>query len=225
MAQHIGNIKVKGLGKKKPKLSCDDCILPFFQDSKTLKNIDDRRKFIDGVELLVRKNIVYTQFKAYLMNEKGLNYCQIHPNIKSDDPTNKLTKNIIEMHHGPLLTLSNITEIILNALIKRGYKGITTFTVAKLVLNEHRLHNVQVVMLCKNCHDIFHAGGWIYINPKQAWGNLDNFIKRWYDGFDENLIKALNKNLKIAREYESNDNGILDPTAGMSWKDSLKNLK
>lgn len=210
---NIGNIKVKGIKKGKPKLSSGDYILPFSQTEKTLKNLEFKNKFIKSVESLVRTNIRYTRYKAYLMGEKGLDFCQIHPNIKSDEG-----KIPLEMHHGPILTLYDYCAIVTNALVERGYDNITTFTVAKIVLEEHRLNNVQVVMLCENCHDVFHSGGYIYINPKQAWGNLKEFLKKWEDGIDKDMRKVIKHNLEIAKEYESTDNGVLEARPGKVWK-------
>lgn len=208
----IGNIKIKGTKKGKPKLTTGEYVLPFAQTEKSLKNLEYKNRFIKSVESLVRTNIRYTRYKAYLMTEKGLDFCQIHPNITSDNG-----KVPIEMHHGPILTLYDYCTIVTNALIEREYDNITTFTVAKIILEEHRLNNVQVVMLCENCHDLFHAGG-IYINPKQAWGNLKKFLEKWNDGIDRDMRNIINNNLKIAKEYESNDNGMLEARAGKVWK-------
>ncbi|MEI2419062.1 hypothetical protein V6O07_02215 [Arthrospira platensis SPKY2] len=208
---YIGNVKVKGVKKDKPKLvNEDNFVLPFYQNKKTLKSLDNLNKFIKGVERLVRTNSRYDRYKHWLMEEKGLDFCQIHPNIKADDAP-------LEMHHGPILTLYDICTIIVNALLERGYKDLTTFKVAKIVLDEHFEHNLPVVMLCEDCHDIFHSGGYIYINPKQSFGNLKRFLKKWRDGIDKEMEMIIEKNLKIAKECESNDNGVLTASAGKSW--------
>lgn len=208
---NIGNIEVKGVKKGFPKLVEGESILPFYKTKKELSNPEKLNKFVKSVEKLVRSNPLYTTYKGYLVNEKGLDFCQIHPNIKLEDAP-------IEMHHGPLLTLYDIARIITKSLVKRDYPYITTMFVAKLVLEEHCNHHIQLTMLCEDCHDIFHAGGYIYINPKQGYGNLKKFLLTWEDGIDKTIRENLNENLALAMKYQSADNDILTANGGKSWK-------
>lgn len=212
MSTSIGNVEIKGLKKGKPKLKGDYYQLAFYQTKSSLQNLEKYNKFINSVKSLVRKNEKYKRYIAYLKDERGLNFCQIHPNIIDEDEKSHL----IEMHHGPILTLHDYCSIITNALLERKEK-ITTFKVASIVLEEHFNHNVQVVMLCENCHDLFHAGNYIYINPRQAHGNLERFLKKWSDGIDDDMRELMNKNLEIARKFHSTDNDMLDASSGKAW--------
>lgn len=207
----IGNIKVKGVKKGFPRLDDGEFILNFYKTNKDLSNPERFNQFVKAVEKLVRGNKRYNMYKAYLIEEKGLDYCQVHPNVKVEDAP-------IEMHHGPLITLYDMAAIITKALLARDYPYITTMMVARLVLEEHFNHHVQVTMLCEDCHDIFHAGGYIYINPKQGFGNLKQFLENWSDGIDKEMRNSINEHLKLAQQYQSTDNGILTANSGKSWK-------
>lgn len=211
---NIGNIKVKGLKKDKPKLENDGLMLPFYQTKNSLKNLDNFNKFIKNVETLVRDNDRYSGYIAYL-RDLGFNYCQVHPNIE----TNEKNKHVkLEMHHGTILTLYDICSIVTTALLERG-ETVTSYRVASIVLEEHEKLHIQTVMLCENCHKAIHSGNSVYINPKQCFGDIAAFLEEWRDGIDEDMEIIINKNLELARKHNSSDNGALDATSGTIWGD------
>lgn len=211
---NIGNIKVKGIKKDKPKLENDGLKLPFYQTKHSLKNLENFNKFIKNIETQVRNSDRYSGYISHL-KDLGFNYCQIHPNIQSTEK-NKHVK--IEMHHGPILTLYDICSIITTALIERG-EPVTSFRVASIVLEEHEKQHIQTVNLCENCHRAVHSGNNVYINPKQAYGDISKFLEEWRDGIDEDMEIIINKNLEMARKHNSSDTGVLDASTGTIWGD------
>ena len=83
----------------------------------------------------------------------------------------------IEMHHGPIFTLYDICEIGVDYFLSKKMK-ITTFRIAKWVLDEHFANRIQVVMLSTTMHQEVHDRQ-IFLNMQQAWGNLHEFLKRY----------------------------------------------
>lgn len=204
MGTEIANIKVKGLKKGKPKLLSDTgTVLPFFQNNKELMHLEEMNRFIKGVERLVRTSKQYKQYIAYLKEEIGLDHCMVLPNITDEDAP-------IEMHHGPILTLYDVCEIITNWMIVNDIK-ITTFRVADLVIKEHFENNIQVVMLCEMAHKLVHANE-VYLNPKQAWGRLAVFLEKYDEGIDDKQMLIIREHINVANQYGSTDGGVLDVT-------------
>ena len=55
---------------------------------------------------------------------------------------------------------------------------ITTFAIADTVLKEHMKNHIQVVMLSTTMHQEVHDRE-IFINVKQAWGDITPFLKKY----------------------------------------------
>lgn len=201
---NLANIQIKGLKKRNPKLSVDGYLLPFYQTKKSLKDLDKYNKFVKKVESMVRKSNEYSAYKKYLINDVGLNHCMVFPNINTD-----MDKVTIEMHHGPLLTLYDSVCIVTDHYLNNKLP-VTSIRICEAILEEHWENNIEVMMLCDLAHKLYHAQK-IYINPKQAWGYTPRFIERYKDGIDERMAIIINKNLELAKQYNSIDNsGILD---------------
>ena len=83
-------------------------------------------------------------------------------------------------------------------------EDLTSIILYDKVLEEHRLNNIQVVMLCDLSHKLVHANQ-VYLNPKQGWGNIDNFLKKYKDGITDKREIIINRNIEIASKYHSND--------------------
>lgn len=177
--------------------------LPFYKDAEYFSNFDNYVFFIKAVEKLVRKSNYYSRYIKYLRDDIGLTFCQVLSNI-SNENDEKVT---IEMHHGPILTLFDYVAIVTDHLIEENEK-ITTFKVAKIVLEEHYNNNVQVVMLSKTVHELVHVEN-IFINYKQGFGNLNNFLQKYYKGLQNEQIMKINKYIETSRKYDSFDRDLL----------------
>lgn len=187
--------------------------IPLYKDVEYFSNIESYVNFIKGCERMVRTNDRYKKYIYYLKNVVGLNHCQVLPGIEPDEGG----KIEIEMHHGPIFTLYDYCEIILEYFIIKKWK-ISTFRIADVVLDEHQKNHIQVVMLLSTVHEEVHNRN-IFINYQQAWGDLNAFVKKYGIAMSDNLKEKLNKYIDRSMMYDSNDFGVL------KLNDTLLNLK
>lgn len=180
--------------------------IPFYKDDDYFFSIENEVTFIKAVEKIVRSSKYYSRYIAHVKNDLGLNYCQIKGNIVEDEEADIV--DLIEMHHGPVLTLFDVVSIILNHMIIHNQK-ITTFNVARKVLEEHYAHRVQTVMLCKTVHEMVHDNK-IFLNYKQGLGDLYSFLELYYDGLDKTQINVINGYIERSNKYDTNDFGNMD---------------
>lgn len=162
--------------------------------------------FIKGVEKLIRTSDDYTDYVASLKN-KGLTRCQVLGNVDSN-MSEKGHKVSVEMHHGPIFTLFDYCATVITSELKRGQK-VTTFKIAKLVMDEHWAGNIQTVMLSSTVHAAVDSGK-IFINLKQTTGNISGFIKKYGDGLTAKNIETINKYIDLSNKYKSTDNGLFE---------------
>lgn len=176
--------------------------IPMYKDVDYFSNIDSYVSFIKGCEKIVRNNDRYKKYIYYLKNVVGLDHCQVLPEIEPDD----CGKIEIHMHHGPIFTLYDYCEIILEYFIIKKWK-ISTFRVADLVLDEHLRNHIQVVMLLATVHEEVHNRN-IFINYNQAFGDLNAFIRKYGIAMSENLKEKLNKYIDRSIMNDSDDYGV-----------------
>lgn len=177
--------------------------IPLYKEYEYFSNIDSYVNFIKGCERQVRINDRYKKYIWYLKNVVGLKHCQVLSEIEPDEQG----KIEIEMHHGPIFTLYDYCEIMLEYFLLKGRK-ISTFRIADAVLDEHQKNHVQVVMLLATIHEEVHNRN-IFINYRQAWGDLNAFVKKYGIAMNDPLKEKLNKYIDRSMAYDSNDFGIL----------------
>lgn len=177
----------------------------YYKDQEYFFDDTSYSKFIKEVERLVRTSKDYSHFVGYIKNTLGVNFCEVLTKVQE-------SQNVeIEMHHGPIFTLYDVCEVILNWFLKTG-QHITTFRVADKVLDEHYKLHVQVVMLSKTMHEAAHNKD-IFMHYNQAIGDLNAFIKEYtYCLTDEQKYKIfqyaeLCKNPAFSKSF---DTGLLD---------------
>lgn len=201
---HLPNIDFKK-PHKNPTLDADtsEFEIPFYKDVEYFSNIDNFVGFVKGVEKMVRTSKYYSRYISYIKNDIGLRVCQVLSNIQEEDEKDHL----LEMHHGPILTLFDYASIITDYLLAKE-KKINTFIVADILLEEHFLNNIQVVMLSKTVHEQVHENN-IFINLHQAFGNLDNFLKKYRAGIHPEQVQKINKYIELSEKYDSFDKDVL----------------
>lgn len=158
-------------------------------------------KFIKGCESFVRTSTDYRAFIAYIKNVLGINFCQVSSHIYDTDAS-------IEMHHGPIFTLFDITSVILNYFMKTG-KKINTFRIADAVLQEHFDLHVQVVMMAITNHEAAHNKD-LFLHVNQGIGNLTEFIDLYKDYLDDIHKYKIWNYLNMCKSNPSFDRGYLD---------------
>lgn len=198
--------KIENVEHKNESLSSNIFQLPFYKTS--FIDFKDYVKFIKQVEKVIRTSDDYKSYINYLKTEINLNYCQFLYGIDDEKAT-------IEMHHGPILTLYDYVDIVTNYHCVKKDK-FTTLSIAEEVLNEHFENRVQIVMLSKSAHDAVHTGK-LFINPNQAWGNLNDFLVKYEEGLTEEQINKINSYLIISKTTRSNDNGLLESKEIEDW--------
>lgn len=160
---------------------------------------DEFKKFIKAVERLVRSSKEYKFFKESLF-DKGLDRCMILGKVDN-------TMADIEMHHGPYLTLYDVCAIVVDHLIHDGRK-VNTEQVAQLVLDEHFNGLVQVTMLSQTIHDLLHDNK-LVINPKQSYGNITAFLKKYHLGINKEYATIIMNNRAVFKEMDTYDAEVL----------------
>ena len=204
MGNSLSNIDYK---KKKtnPTLDSDTSLyrLPFFKDEEFFSNIDNYIGFIKSVENQVRTAKHYARYIKYIKEDVGLDFCQVLSNVRAleEDSTE------IEMHHGPIFTLFDYASVITFHMLAHG-KKVTTFSVANTLLQEHFDNHVQIVMLSKTVHEEVHNGE-IFINTRQAFGDINAFFSKYRDGISNDMVQKINRHIEMSEKYDSFDNGAL----------------
>ena len=195
--------------------------LEFEKDKDYFVILENFVNFVKNVEKEFRGSIQYKKYVAYIKGTVGLKRCQIHANMEEkEDGTNKLA---LEMHHGPIFTLFDIVSIIVDDQLKRGNR-ITTFSIANLVAEEHFNNNVQVVMVCKTCHELVHAGE-VTLHYNQAWGDLSKFLKKYKAGLTPELFAKLKRYIEMCKENDVFTNDILRLDKTISrWNDRFDEI-
>lgn len=169
--------------------------IDYFQDEVAYS------KFVKSCEKMIRSSKDYKAFIAYIKNILGINFCQVSSSIYDTDAT-------VEMHHGPIFTLYDVTSVILNYFIKTG-KKINTMRICDAVLQEHFDLRVQVVMLAVTNHEAAHNRD-LFLNVKQGIGNLTEFICMYKDCLDDLQKYKIWNYINMCKANESFDRGYLD---------------
>ena len=202
-----------------------DYYIPFGKDEDYFGVYENYVRFIKGCESLVRKNHFYKVYIKYLIDIVGMKVCQVLPNIEVQESKKDVT---IEMHHGPILSLFQTCAIVLDHLRYLGEKEITTFKVADIVLEEHRLNNVRVMLVCKTVHQqiTLHK---IKLNYQMGFGDTASFLRK-YPVHDEGIKRHINEYIEWSKKNDSFDDHVLDISETLkSWGNNdyedLKNVK
>ena len=205
-----------------PTLDSDTSLymLPYYKDVEYFSNLDNFVGFIKGVESLVRTSKYYSRYVKYLKTDIGLNFCQVLSNIKSEEEED-YTK--IEMHHGPILTLFDYISIVIDWMLYHN-KKINSFIVADIILEEHFANRIQVVMLSSTVHELVHDNN-IFISTKQAFGDLNAFLKKYRDGVSQEQLQKINHYIELCKKYDSFDKHSLDISTIKKWSEKNKKNK
>lgn len=182
-----------------------DYLLEFEKSPEYFSNLTSYTRFVKEVEKLVRSSKRYSAYKAELMGKINMDHCQVLSDMEFSESE---SKDVIEMHHGPIFNLFDVCSIVLEYFLYRGWV-ITTMTVADMVLSEHEKNRVQVVMLCSSIHEMVHNGD-VFLNVEQGYGKLDEFIAKYEKVFPRSLKEKYNRYMDRSMMYQSNDFGNLE---------------
>lgn len=195
-------------GEIGPCVSSDNSMyyLTYDKGEEFFSIYENQVRFYKGVEDAVRRHPFYSKYIKYLIDVVGIKNCQVLSNIEI--PDDKKSKITIEMHHGPMLTLFDVVQIVTDWYRNKNYDRITTCFIANSVLEEHRLNNVRTVLLAKSVHQQVHEGQ-IFLNYNQGFGYTDVFLNKYIDGVSDAMADKINRYIKECEEHDSYDNDVL----------------
>lgn len=179
---NIGNLEFDNLKIKSNKsIYCESFYFVDVFDETNLK------KFIKSVERTVRTSKEYKRYIENLRtNVHALNYDTVMSNISNTDTA-------LEFHHYPL-SLYEISEIlILDHLANKD--NITSFSIAKEIMEYHFKNKIGLVSLTKTNHELAHDGA-LFLHKDQIFGKYEEFINEHPNGISmdiRNKIDRLNK--------------------------------
>ena len=217
----LGVIFDEGPRGESPRVDSDSSpfYLPFDKEEDFFSIYENEIAFYRGVEKLVRTDDFYKKYIKYLIEVVGMNTCQVLSNIEANDNS----KVVLEMHHGPILTLFDITMIICNWYRYHGIP-ITTFDVADRILEEHQKNRVRVVLVSKTVHKQIHEGN-IVLNYNQGFGDTASFLEYYHDGLTRDIQDRINKYIEWSKKNDSFDNGVLEvATTLKKWGNNDLNI-
>lgn len=182
--------------------------LPYDKSPVDLGDQKVREQFIKAVERRVRSSKLYKAYVSYLKVECGMENCAVFGNVSSFDKS----KTKVEMHHGPVFTLYDYVDIVLNKYFIEG-KDVNTFDIAAEVLDLHRRKLVQTVMLSESVHksmdDPKHAP---FLSLDMAFGDLYGFCVEYGKYFSPNHRNSLKKYLANYKyNFENNKLNAFKP--------------
>jgi hypothetical protein len=176
-------------------------MISLYKDSDYFQDENLYVKFVKDCERVVRNSPDYSVFVRYIKDILGINFCQVSSKIYDTDAT-------IEMHHGPIFTLFDVTSIIVNDFLRLN-KKINTCRIADAVLNEHFDLRVQVVMLAVTNHEAAHNKD-LFLHVNQGIGDLNGFIERYRDSLDDIHKYKIWNYINMCKNNPSFDRGYLD---------------
>lgn len=139
-------------------------------------------RFIKNVESLFRRvHPFYNYYKAYLINDIGLDRCQVQSNISIEIAN-------LEMHHTILTLYDEIFLITKYHLRVHGY--VDTMIVLNDLINSHKENIIPLVMLSETNHELYHNNA-LFIPIECVFGNFMEFILKYKEGITYPIIYKL----------------------------------
>lgn len=176
---NIANLEFEGMKiKSNRSIYCESFYFIDIYDEANLK------RFIKSIELMVRGSKEYKKYIELLRtNVHALNYDSIMSNISNTDTS-------LEFHHYPLSLYDNCEILVLDHLAKRD--NITSFSIAKEIMDAHFENKIGLVSLAKTNHELAHDGA-IFLNKKQVYGKYEEFIQEHIKGVSVDLLSKLQR--------------------------------
>lgn len=159
-----------------------------------LEDEKKRKKFIDGIEKLIRSSMEYREYISFLRSEIDMNSCLFYDKIDRNE-----MKISLEVHHDPF-TLYDLCEIVIMKRINEG-EDIKPFNVAEEVMKLHFMGLVGLVPLSKTVHDLVHQGE-LFVPLQYVYGNIKEFVERYQVGLSPDHITLLKKAAEMSVQME-----------------------
>ena len=164
----------------------------FYQTKETLSDIDTYRNFLKNAESRFRASKEYKAYKSYLIEDMGINRCQIFGNINIEDAD-------IELHHN-ILNLFDICLLISSHIINT-IGIITTFDLVELLIQEHYNNRVGITFLSKTAHQIYTNDPEGYIPPEMTFGKWWELLSIYKYGITYEIASKI---INYLNKYQNN---------------------
>ena len=210
MSNMLGDIVILKEGSN-PTMDNADApyAIEFYKNMDFLGPWENYTRFIKKCEYLVRTSPYYKRYVAYIKGTVGLNKCQVLSNIEEEDAGDSKADHLIDMHHGPMLTLFDYCSVVTDYLLYHNLKC-NTFIVADLVIKAHYENMVQVIMVSETVHDAIHSPNGPFINMNQGFGDVYKFLKKYKDGISGDLAYKINRYYETSLKYDSFDKNLFE---------------
>ena len=187
--------------------------ISFAQTRESLMDVDIYRSFLYSAIGNFRQSEFYKHYKAHIIS-LGIDRCQMHPNITTDSDGANL-----EMHHH-VITILDIALIITEHILNT-YGSITSFDLEELIKKAHKDHEVNIILLCKTCHEIYHNsdnklpipisagfGKWWNLLTRYRYGKTKDFALKLYYQLKTDLYQTKERDEKLEKMMAIRDNII-----------------
>jgi hypothetical protein len=155
-------------------------------------DVDTFRSFLKNAEQRFRACKEYKSYKSYLIEDIGIDRCQIMGNVTIDDADIELHHNVLGLFDICLLISSHIVNTI-------GI--ITTFDLIQLLIQEHYENRVGVTFLSKTAHQIFTNDPNAYIPPEMTFGRWWELLSRYRYGITYDIATKVVKYLQKYQDH------------------------
>lgn len=163
--------------------------LSFYQTKESLADIDTFRNFLKNAESRFRASREYKAYKAYLIQNIGIDRCQIFGNITTDDAE-------IELHHNVLGLFDIALLITMHVINTVGF--ISSFDLIELIIQEHWQNRVGITFLSKTAHQVYTHSIDSYIPPEMTFGKWWELLSAYKYGI---TYEIANKVINYINKY------------------------
>lgn len=108
----------------------------------------EQKKVVKILQKICRQSIEYNTWQ--LRTKSGEKRCPVCSEYYGYVPS--------ETHHYPATMYDICDEVLQTHILDNGIDDRTSFDLCNEIMNLHYINQVQFVVLCKACHEKFHAG-------------------------------------------------------------------
>jgi hypothetical protein len=165
-------------------------------------------QFLSACKRVFRSSLGYIHYIDYVRNSLGIKTDAFNSHITQD-------KAVLELHHGPIFSLDDIIRIMIDYSFDKGL-CVSSFTIAKLVLDEHIANRIQVTLVSKNNHALIHNNR-LCLQFNQCHGDIQAFTQLYWSYIRNSprLIDKINRyRVQMAQHH---DNEAIQPDYMIDW--------
>ena len=153
---------------------------------KRFESEADYVKFIKCCEGLVRKSLEYKDWRGYIIDVLGSNFCMI--------TYERMDEVTVDVHHH-LPSLYTVIKAIVNKNLAEE-KEFSTFDISLEAMELHFKNKIGFVVLLSSLHEKFH-NGFLQIPKNLIKGDFLYFIREYSKFLDDDELNIINERLSI----------------------------